>query len=452
MHELKKYTIVFAIFAFIILSASLASAPLSCYYNSTLCNPAKNEVKILGMSSQYNAHAELVTMASYTGGICCSGITGLDASCSESVNHAHFLKLSSQTNAHVGQVSKTNYPETACISATNAVACDYRSDCSGDVCVVTMSADTNAHVADCNGLDNYSIKVCCNIASPPEVTEAYWTDMLGNRITGANRTDTVILVATGSNLGNSFNFSVYKRGDSSPLAEIPNQEITTWKTPDVAGAKYYFKIKTEFYGEMGQSADLNVKEAENSPPVSIITLPNYQEKINYYFMTGTWVYFRHASYDIDDDIRNASFEWNFGNNVKSGVLNFTSANTTKYLYSDLQGGGKNIILKVTDLRGGEGSSSTKIYVDNPLRDDPPVAIISTPKDGSTLNSSTILFNASLSTDDNTLFDKLVFTWRFNDNDPSHVKVNGTLGAVFIKQFRFASTPENPHWAELTVQD
>ena len=408
------------------------------------------------MSSQYNAHAELITgpYNFYEGGICCSGINGLSTNCASG---EPFLKLSSQTNAHVEQKDYLYYPNEnkACISAADAVSCNYRDDCGADVCVVTMSAETNAHVADCNSSKNYSVKVCCNVAPSPEIIGANWTNMLGNKIDVANQSDTVMLTVIGINLGSSFNFTIYKdntwpMGDD-PVANIPNQnKIAIWKTPNEEGAKYYFKIKTEYYGELGgQSNELSVKGINNSPPVSVITFPNYKERINYNFSTGKTVYFEHASYDIDDDIRNATFEWSFGDGTTSGLLDFASSNTS-HVYS--RGGGKNIILKVTDLRGEIGSSNMKIYADTPLIDDPPVAIISSPKNGSILNSPTVFFNATLSTDDLTTFENLRFTWRFNDNDPSHANVNGTAGANFTKQFRFASTPANPHWAEVTVQD
>jgi len=450
MHQnFKIYTIAFAIFIFAIFGISFASAPLSCYYNSVACNTG--ETRILGISSQNNAHAELANQVNYPESICCSGVTDIGSACSG--NYANYLNLSSLTNAHVEKINFLNYHYGACLSASNGVNCYYSDDCGGDVCIVSISSDTNAHVASCASVD-YTTKVCCNIAAAPLVTDIYWADMKGNRISGANRSDAVMPVVKGNNIGSTFNYSIYKKSFpfDSPAGEIQNQAVNLWR-PQAAGT-YYFKVRILGYGELeDKSNELSVTDTEeNSPPVSIIVYPNYANTNNYFFKSDTPINFQHASYDVDDDMRNATFEWDFGNNVKSGILVFANSNTS-YSYSDIKaGGGKDVTLTVTDLRGKQSVSKVTIYI-NTTRDDPPAAIITSPLDGSTWNNPTVLCDGTKSIDDITPFDNLIFTWKFNDNDPSHVNIDGSSGgALFYKQYRFSSTPEYPHWVELTVQD
>jgi hypothetical protein len=128
------------------------------------CDTGAGEVAVFRMSSISNAHAAAAGDPTYTNLVCCGGVTGLGTSCSG--NHKAVLTMSAPDNAHVA--SDGSYPTEACLSAGagNAVGCTYGASCGGFACLATISGTSNAHVADCNGVDDYATKVCC-YAGPP---------------------------------------------------------------------------------------------------------------------------------------------------------------------------------------------------------------------------------------------------------------------------------------------
>jgi len=72
------------------------------------------------------------------------------------------LSLSGADNAHVA--SDGSYATRACLSGgdDSAVDCTYAGECPPDyACLATISESTNAHVADCDGVSDYGIEVCC---------------------------------------------------------------------------------------------------------------------------------------------------------------------------------------------------------------------------------------------------------------------------------------------------
>lgn len=129
---------------------------LSC----SLSNGSCSGTTVFKISDSFNAHAELPTQNNYNYYICCSGITGLENSCSG--NYVIVLKLSAPTNAHVEKNNYSNYSNNACLSvSTGTVICNYSTNCSSDyTCLASISDETNAHVGAC---DAYSIKVCCKV-------------------------------------------------------------------------------------------------------------------------------------------------------------------------------------------------------------------------------------------------------------------------------------------------
>jgi hypothetical protein len=138
-----------------------ASSTLTCSVKTSCTGPG--EVAVFRMSSLTNAHAETAAGTTYGNIVCCSGVTGLSASCA--LPHTTVLRLWAATNAHVARASETSYTTEACLSApSTTITCQYGSSCdagAGYVCLATMSGAgvTNAHVADCASA--YSTKVCC---------------------------------------------------------------------------------------------------------------------------------------------------------------------------------------------------------------------------------------------------------------------------------------------------
>jgi hypothetical protein len=126
------------------------------------------EVDVLHMSSLMNAHAELPSSSIYDYKVCCMG-TNLDNDCSAG-DAAPFLTLSSPTNAHVEETTVGIYTNDVCLSG-NSITCGYASapqtctDLNGNAeCIVSMSGNTNAHVANCTGVGSYNNKACCWIS------------------------------------------------------------------------------------------------------------------------------------------------------------------------------------------------------------------------------------------------------------------------------------------------
>jgi hypothetical protein len=128
------------------------------------------EVVVFRMSDQANAHAETAPGSTYGKVVCC-GPTGLGTSCSG--NFDTVLWLSAADNAHVAEASQAGYATQVCLSATSGtVDCQYGSTCdtgAGYVCLATISGTTNAHVADCDGTNDYPTKVCCAAGAAPAV-------------------------------------------------------------------------------------------------------------------------------------------------------------------------------------------------------------------------------------------------------------------------------------------
>jgi hypothetical protein len=148
-----------------------ASSTLTCSVKASCAG--LGEVAVFRMSSLTNAHAETAAGTTYGNIVCCSGVTGLTASCA--VSHTTVLRLWAATNAHVARASETSYTTEACLSApSTTITCQYGSSCdagAGYVCLATMSGAgvTNAHVADCDGTNDYATKVCCSAGAAPPV-------------------------------------------------------------------------------------------------------------------------------------------------------------------------------------------------------------------------------------------------------------------------------------------
>jgi hypothetical protein len=123
------------------------------------------QVEVFRMSATGNAHGGTPSGSSYPNLLCCGGVAGLGTSCSGTYDTV--LRLSATDNAHVS--SDASYSTQACLSvpAGYAVNCTYGASCDvGYACLATISGTTNAHVADCDGVNDYGIKVCC-YAGPP---------------------------------------------------------------------------------------------------------------------------------------------------------------------------------------------------------------------------------------------------------------------------------------------
>lgn len=146
-------------------SNSSSASPTGSLTCSVKASCDAGEVAVFRISSNSNAHAGTPGGSSYGNVVCCGGVADLGDSCS-----GHFdtvLSLSAPDNAHVE--STGSYGTQVCLSsASEAVDCTYGTGCgAGYACLATISASSNAHVADCNGVDDYATKVCCYVGAAP---------------------------------------------------------------------------------------------------------------------------------------------------------------------------------------------------------------------------------------------------------------------------------------------
>lgn len=119
---------------------------------------------VFRMASLEDANAEIPTLSNYDYDVCCTTIsTSLSNDCTGPDEIP--LHLSSDTEAHVEKNTESNFDVNVCLSANpGTVSCAYETEpCSVDeTCLATISADTDAHVADCV-TNPFGIYICCGL-------------------------------------------------------------------------------------------------------------------------------------------------------------------------------------------------------------------------------------------------------------------------------------------------
>jgi hypothetical protein len=144
-------------------AAPTAAGNLTCSVKAS-CDA--EEVAVFRMSFTTNAHAGTPAGSAYGYSVCCGGVTGLGSDCSG--NYDTVLALSGSDNAHAATTVGGAYTTEVCLSVADGTAdCTHGPDCGDYTCLATVSGDTNAHVADCDGSDDYATKVCCYAGPAP---------------------------------------------------------------------------------------------------------------------------------------------------------------------------------------------------------------------------------------------------------------------------------------------
>ena len=281
----KKIILTFSVLAVLILvfffifkapEQSRASS-LSCQVSSGSCSGTT----VFKIYSTSNAHAELYGQANYNYYVCCSGISDLDHTCSD----ATVLKLSSSTNAHVEKGTLSNYTNNVCLSSTiGNISCGFDSNCanlgSDYICLASISADTNAHVGDCNA---YSTKVCCKYVGPPSVSTND-ADQISDTTARLNGEITALNGENASERG--FDWDI---DSGTPYAnswtEAGSYGVGSFNTTTAIelGKTYYFRAKAKNSVGWGYGAEKSFT-IRPAPPTGVsATDGTYKDKV-----TVTW--------------------------------------------------------------------------------------------------------------------------------------------------------------------
>ena len=116
------------------------------------------------VSGPGNAHAALATQTQYTYAVCWDGQGSANRQCNAAGTNV-VLRLSDVANAHVEKKEFTAYQQRACFgNITCSVQPQGQCSTLGPTwrCAASLSAETNAHVAECN---IYPFDLCCSDGS-----------------------------------------------------------------------------------------------------------------------------------------------------------------------------------------------------------------------------------------------------------------------------------------------
>ncbi len=135
----KKEVLRFGVFLFFI---SLSIGIISANTCSVKSSCSVEEFPLMGLSTETNAHGELVSEANYNYFLCCDFGSG-DTTCDGSGDNK-IVGLSSDTNAHAEIPENNNYGSDVCYKDLICVSLD--DSCSEDypIEMLSLSADTNA--------------------------------------------------------------------------------------------------------------------------------------------------------------------------------------------------------------------------------------------------------------------------------------------------------------------
>ncbi len=159
-----------------IVANSICNSASSLFYCCVRDSCQTGEADMFHMYDTQNSSAEILPQNNYPYKMCC-GAPGISTDCNMP-EHGTLFKLQGITNSLIEKSTLANYPNRVCMhSSAGNITCGYSSSSCTDLgpdylCIATMSADTNAHVSDCDGVNDYSIKVCCEFRdqTPPVTT------------------------------------------------------------------------------------------------------------------------------------------------------------------------------------------------------------------------------------------------------------------------------------------
>ncbi len=164
----------FVVFAVFITMPIYAVPALECDLDSGSC-PVTRPINVFKMQFYSNSHAGINTSA-YTNSVCCGVTEGGDLSV---MNHSYsdmisnkcdpqtmgrVISISKNTNAHVAEYGfGINYENNICLSSTSGnISCEAKSSsCNADEqCLASFTDINNAHIGNCS---EYATKICCKL-------------------------------------------------------------------------------------------------------------------------------------------------------------------------------------------------------------------------------------------------------------------------------------------------
>jgi len=144
-------------------NSAYGETSLTCFSDCPkTCSLGSNDI-IMKLSSPSNAHGALYTDTNYKYDICYSEIFGIYSGGNPHIsrNNNKILNLSSTTDAHAEILvpgSYTNNVNYGNLTCSAKATCD---EANGEKCVVTISGNTNAHLAACGSANPFATKICC---------------------------------------------------------------------------------------------------------------------------------------------------------------------------------------------------------------------------------------------------------------------------------------------------
>ena len=168
-------------------AAGGGSGDLVCNIRTNTCNTG--EFVVLKFAS---GQASIPDAANtYTNIACCKSnsgaVTGITKLTGASLDTSKgYIRLSADTNAHAELFNAPTpvYTTLLKFQSTNTVTCASKTVCdANDICLFSISADTNAHIGDCNAFPQR--RICClsEVVSVCTLTKAEWRKQNNNIIT-----------------------------------------------------------------------------------------------------------------------------------------------------------------------------------------------------------------------------------------------------------------------------
>ncbi len=164
---------------------------------------SEKELILMGLSSETNAHGELVDQGNYNYVLCCDFSEENVCSGTNKI-----LGLSSETNAHAEIPEKDNYGYDICYG--NLKCKSFDDACSEDYIteMISLSDETNAHLGE---FGSYSEKICCY---QDLSTLLYWADADENIISEVNviagQTEVSMILSNSGLPEGAINFEIYE--------------------------------------------------------------------------------------------------------------------------------------------------------------------------------------------------------------------------------------------------